>query len=66
MGTTPTTEPKRRGLDRRTVALAIAVVIVLAAIAAAVAVYLVFFAAEAPPPPTLDDALKVLLPSPSP
>lgn len=66
MGTTPTTDPKRRGLDRRMVALAIAVVIVLAVIAAAAAVYVVFFASEAPPAPTLDDALRVLLPSPSP
>jgi hypothetical protein len=65
MTTLPPTEPQKRRLDRRMVALAIAVLIVLAAITAAAVVYVVFFASEAPPAPTLDDALRVLLPSPS-
>ncbi len=66
MTTIPPAEPSRRGPDRRTVVLAVAALIVLAVIAVAVAVYLLFFASEAPPAPTLDDALRVLQPTPSP
>ncbi len=53
--------PRRRGY----LALAI-VVLLLLAVAGLVAAWLFFFAGEAPPAPTLDDALKVLLPSASP
>lgn len=65
MATTPSNEPTRRGPSRRVVGLAIAVLLVVAVALALLGGYLFFFGSEAPAAPTLDDALKVLLPSPS-
>ena len=66
MTATPPSQPAERGRDRRLIMLAIAVLLVLAAALAVLAVWLFFFASEAPAAPTLDDALKVLLPSATP
>ena len=66
MTATPPNDPAGRGRDRRLIMLAVAVLLVLAAGLAVLAVWLLFFASEAPAAPTLDDALKVLLPSATP
>ena len=59
----PATTPSRRRLR-----LAIVVVVLLAALVllGALAVWVVFFSTPAPVAPSLDDALRVLLPSASP
>ena len=61
--TQPSTTPRRRRLRLATV-----IVVLLAGLAllAALAVWVVFFSSPAPVAPSLDDALRVLLPSASP
>lgn len=66
MTTTPPIHPVRRRPSRRSIVLSVAVVVVILMALALLATYLIFFASEAPAAPTLDDALKVLLPSLSP
>jgi Kef-type K+ transport system membrane component KefB len=62
MSTTP--QPAR---SNRRLAVVLAVLVVAALIVIGlVAAYMFFFGSEAPAAPTLDDALKVLLPSATP
>jgi flagellar basal body-associated protein FliL len=65
MTDTPTTQapPPRR--SRRPVIVAVVVILALA-IAGVVAAYVFLFGSEAPPAPSIDDAIRVLLPSASP
>ena len=58
--------PGSRLRDRRLLALIGLAVVVVLVLAAAAAVWIVFFSSPAPAAPTLDDALRVLLPSASP
>jgi flagellar basal body-associated protein FliL len=67
MGMTATPDTKGPSAGRRRRYLAIAVVVaVLLAIVGLVAVWLFFFGSEAPEAPTIDNAIRVLLPSASP
>ncbi len=66
MNATPTQQPSVTGRRRRRLLIVAVVLVLLLAIAGLVAVWLFFFAGEAPAAPSLDDALKVLLPSASP
>jgi hypothetical protein len=66
MSTAPT-QPQQPGSDRRRIIIAAVVIAAVALIVILlVAAWLFFFGSEAPDAPTLDDALKVLLPSASP
>jgi flagellar basal body-associated protein FliL len=58
--------PGSRLRDRRLLALIVLAVVVVLVLAAAAAVWIVFFSSPAPAAPTLDDALRVLLPSAAP
>ena len=58
--------PRRVGLlgSRRRLLMAAAILAAVLAVVGLVAIYLFFFGSEAPPAPSIDDAIKVLLPSP--
>ncbi len=64
MSTVPPARTTRRS-NRRLVMIVVLAVLAMVAVGLVVA-YLFFFGSEAPPAPTLDNALQVLLPSPSP
>ncbi len=66
MNATPTQQPSVTGRRRRRLFIVAVVLVLLLAIAGLVATWLFFFGSEAPPAPSLDDALKILLPSASP
>jgi flagellar basal body-associated protein FliL len=71
MTSTPPSQPTEgrpgsRLRDRRVLALIGLAIVVVLILAAATAVWIVFFSSPAPAAPTLDDALRVLLPSASP
>jgi flagellar basal body-associated protein FliL len=61
--TTTSTQP---GSHRRRNIVIGLVAVIAAVVLGLVAVYLLFFASDAPDTPTLDNALKVLLPSATP
>ena len=67
MTTTPETHDADRRRRRRWIILAVVVVAVtILAIVGLVAAWMFFFGSEAPEAPTIDNAIKVLLPSASP
>jgi type VI protein secretion system component VasF len=61
----PTSDPRRRPRKRMVVAVVVIVLALLALVALAAA-WILFFGTPAPAAPTLDDALRVLLPSAAP
>ena len=63
---TPTPQPAADRVRRRRLVVIAVIVIAVIVVAGLVAGWLFFFGSEAPPAPTLDDALQILLPSPSP
>jgi len=65
MTATPETRGSDPGRRRRYIALAV-VVVGLLVVAGLIVAWLYFFGSEAPAAPTLDNAIKVLLPSSSP
>jgi len=65
MSTTPT-PPAEPGSNRRLLVIIVVLVMIALVIGGLVAAYLFLFGSEAPPAPTIDDAIKILLPSASP
>jgi flagellar basal body-associated protein FliL len=67
MSGTPEMQDQERVRRRRWIIVGlVAVVLVIVFIAAIAAAWLFFFGSEAPDAPTIDEAIKVLLPSASP
>lgn len=60
-----TAQPEGSSRNRRLIIIAVVGIVVIA-ILGLVAAWLFFFGSEAPQAPTLDNAIKVLLPSASP
>lgn len=65
MSATPQTQGSPSGRRRRLIIIGL-VIGVIAIAAGLLAFYLFFFGSEAPPAPAIDDAIRVLLPSPLP
>jgi flagellar basal body-associated protein FliL len=65
MSSTPS-EPADSGSNRRLLIILAVVAVIALVVIGLVAAYLFFFGSEAPPAPTIDEAVKVLLPSASP
>lgn len=65
MSTAPT-QPAQPGSHRRRHAIIAGIVVIGLVVLGVIAVYILFFSSDAPDAPTLDNALKVLLPSAAP
>jgi len=64
MSTTPS-EPAEAPSNRRLIVIAGLIALVALVVLGLVAAYLFFFGSDAPPAPTIEDAVRVLLPSAS-
>ncbi len=64
MSTTPT-PPAEPGSNRRLLVIIVVLVVIALVIGGLVAAYLFLFGSEAPHAPTIDDSIKILLPSAS-